>query len=135
MGHATVSKDGRTITVKVPIRIQRPAGRKMIIAPHGHDDWAPRLHVDSTLVKALARAHRWTRLMESGRFSSMTELAAHEKVDQSYLARILRLTLLAPDIVDAILDGRQPRTLTLAQLVRPVSVQWTEQRTQLQISL
>jgi hypothetical protein len=135
MGHATVSQDGRTITVKVPISIRRPAGRKVIIAPDGHDGWIPRPRIDNTMVKALARAHRWARLMESGRFSSMTELAAHEKVDQSYLARILRLTLLAPDIVDAILDGRQPRTLTLAQLLRRLPVQWAVQRTQLEISL
>jgi hypothetical protein len=131
MSHATLSPDGRTITVRIPIRLQRPTGRKVIIAPDGSGDWAPRPRIDNTLVKALARAYRWKRLMENGSFASMTELAAYEKVDQSYIARILRLALLAPDIIEAILDGRQPRSLSLAQLMRAVPVEWVHQRTQL----
>jgi hypothetical protein len=63
---------------------------------------------DSTLVKALARAFRWRRMMESGRFATIDELAAVEKINSSYVSRLLRLTLLAPNIVDAILDGDRP---------------------------
>ena len=124
MAPATLSPDGRTITVTVPIRLRRRAGRKTVIAPDGASSWAPRPRVDNTLVKAVARAHRWQQLMESGRYSTMTELAAAEKVDQCYMARVLRLILLAPDVIEAILDGRQIRELALAELMQPFPVEW-----------
>ena len=127
MGTASLSADGRTIIVSMPKRLRRRPGRKTIIAPDGGDGWAPRRRIDNTLVRALGRAHRWTRLMESGRYASMTELAAAEKVDQSYLARMLRLTLLAPAIVEAILDGRQTSQIALADLMRPFPTTWIEQ--------
>ena len=127
MGTATLSADGRTIIVTMPMRLRRRPGRKTIIAPDGGDGWAPRHRIDNTLVRALARAHRWTRLMESGKYASMTELAAAEKVDPSYLARMLRLTLLAPAIVEAILDGRQTSHIALADLMRPFPTAWIEQ--------
>jgi hypothetical protein len=76
-------------------------------------------------VKALARAHRWKRMIESGRFTSLTELAAAEKINRSYLCRILRLTLLAPDVVGAILDGQ---AVQLAEVMGAVSEQWHQQR-------
>jgi len=85
--------------------------------------------VDSTLIKALARAHRWKRLLESGRFASVAELAVAEKINQSYLCRVLRLTLLAPDIVEAILDGKQPPGMQLDALLKPFPVEWKRQRT------
>ena len=86
-----------------------------------------RRHVDSTLVKALARAFRWRRLLEDGIYATLEELAAAEKINPSYVSRVLRLTLLAPDIVEAILDGRQPVTLTLARLFKPFPIEWDEQ--------
>jgi hypothetical protein len=67
-----------------------------------------RMRADPALVEALARAYRWKRLLESGRFGSLAELAAAERIDRSFLGKTLRLTLLAPAIVEAILDGRQP---------------------------
>lgn len=88
----------------------------------------PRPRVDNTMVKAIARAHRWKRLMESGRFASVTELAEAEKINQSYLCRVLRLTLLAPDIVEAILDGRQPAALQMDALLKPMPLEWAAQR-------
>jgi hypothetical protein len=127
MGTASLSADGRTIIVTMPMRLRRRPGRKTILAPDGGDGWAPRRRIDNTLVRALARAHRWTRLMESGKYASMTELAAAEKVDQSYLARMLRLTLLAPAIVEAILDGRQTSHIALADLLRPFPPAWAAQ--------
>lgn len=80
------------------------------------------------MLKSLVHAHRWLRLLESGKVSTMKELAEQEKLNDSYISRILRLTLLAPDIVDAILDGRQPATLTLADLMEPFPMAWDEQR-------
>jgi len=86
------------------------------------------LAADTTLVKALARAFRWRRMMETGRYGTIDELAAAEKINSSYVSRLLRLTLLAPDIVEAILDGRQPEGMTLPGLMEPFSVEWGRQR-------
>jgi hypothetical protein len=87
-----------------------------------------RTRADPALVKALARAHRWKRLLESGRYGSLAELARAERIDRSYLARTLRLTLLAPDIVEASLNGRQPCVLALPDLLERVPSLWEEQR-------
>ena len=84
--------------------------------------------IDSTLVKALARAFRWRRMLESGMVSTVGEIAAREKINKSYVSRILRLTLLAPDIVEAILDGRQAEGVTLRGLMEPFPVEWHGQR-------
>ena len=80
------------------------------------------------MVKALARASRWRKLLETGVFATVEEIAAAEKINASYVGRVLRLTLLAPDIVEAILDGRQPAGLTLAVLMQPFAVGWYAQR-------
>lgn len=79
-------------------------------------------------MKALARAFRWRRTMEAGRYGTINELAAAENINSSYVSRLLRLTLLAPDIVDAILDGRQPEGMTLPALMEPFPVEWEGQR-------
>ena len=126
-GDATTD-DGRTLTVRVPLTVRKRGGRKQVVMPEGANWGAPRPRVDNTMVKAIARAHRWKRLMESGRFASVTELAEAEKINQSYLCRVLRLTLLAPDIVEAILDGRQPAGLQLDALLKPMPQQWADQR-------
>jgi hypothetical protein len=83
---------------------------------------------DITLIKAVARAFRWRRMLETGRFATVKELAAAEKINSSYVSRVLRLTLLAPGIVEAILDGRQPDGMTLPALMEPLPVEWGEQR-------
>jgi hypothetical protein len=87
--------------------------------------------VDNTIVKALARAYRWKAMLESGEYGSMTELAKMEKINLSYLCRVLRLTLLAPDIAEALVDGKHMTGLKLLDLFRPVSVIWAEQRASL----
>ena len=84
--------------------------------------------VNSALVKAIARAHRWQRMLESAECGSITELAAAEKIDRSYLCRMLRLTLLAPEVVEAILDGRQSEGMTLPALMKGFAVEWEAQR-------
>ena len=129
MAEAEMSTDGRTLTVHVPFAFRRRGGRKLVIAPAGAGAWAPpRPRVDNSMVKALARAHRWKRLLEGGDFSTMEELARAEKINPSYLSRVLRLTLFVPDIVEAILDGRQPPGLQLADLLKPFPVEWERQR-------
>ncbi|WP_290557504.1 hypothetical protein [Aestuariivita sp.] len=82
---------------------------------------------DNTLVKALARAFRWKQLLESGEFITVAELAEHEGIAPSYMTRVLRLTLLAPDIVEAILGGTQGPEMTLALVLDPFPVQWEMQ--------
>ena len=117
------------LTVHIPLTVRRRGGRKVVIAPDGTE--APVIaaaRIDSTLVKALARAFRWRRMLETGRYATIDELAAAEKINASYVSRILRLTLLAPDIVEAILDGRQPEAMTLPGLLGPFAVEWGEQR-------
>ncbi len=119
-----------SITVRVPLAIRCRGGRKLVVTPDGSvPGTAPaRTRADPALVKALARAHRWKRLLESGRYASLAELAAAESIDRSYLAKTLRLTLLAPDIVEAVLDGRQPADIGLPTLLGPLPSVWDEQR-------
>ncbi|MDO9502724.1 hypothetical protein [Falsiroseomonas sp.] len=115
------------LTVRVPLAIRKPrGGRKLMIAPASTTNRRASA-ADTTLVKALARAFRWRRMMEAGRFSTTNELAAAEKINSSYVSRLLRLTLLAPDIVEAILDGRQPEGMTLPALMAPFPVEWEVQ--------
>ena len=83
---------------------------------------------DTTLVKALARAFRWRRMIETGRYGTIDELAAAEKINSSYASRLLNLTLLSPDIVEAILDGRQPERMMLPGLMEPFPVEWNLQK-------
>lgn len=116
-------------TVFVPMTFRRIGGRKRIVLPDG-SPYNPesRVAIDSPLVRALARAFRWRRLLESGRHASINELSKAEGVDRAFASRVLRLTLLAPDIVEAILAGRQPEKLTVRDLLEPFPVEWTEQR-------
>ena len=117
-----------SITVRVPITLRKRGGRRLVVAPDGAPWAAPRARIDSTLIKALARAHRWKKMLDDGRYRTVTELAAGEKLDRGYLGRILMLTLLAPDIVEAILDGRQPAELGVHVLREGFPVEWGEQK-------
>jgi hypothetical protein len=119
--------DGMTLVVRIPMRFQRRGGRKRIVAPDGSElALATKPQPDGALVKALARAWRWQRMLEEGRFASIRELAEAERVGISYMARILRLTLLSPDIVEHVLHGRPGAQL--AQLTQPFPVEWERQR-------
>mgnify|MGYP000921716348 CR=1 FL=1 len=113
-----------TVTIHVPLRIVKRGGRKEMQLPEGA---STQRRPDDALVKALARAFRWKRMLDSGEFATIAELAAREKITLSYLTRILRLTLLAPDLVAAILDGRQGAEVKLARLMEPLPAEWTEQ--------
>ena len=125
-----LSPDGSRVTVHIPMKIRHRRGRRAIIMPTTPEIPDRTLtQPDRPLVKAVARAHRWKRRLETGEFASVTELAAAEKINQSYLCRVLRLTLLAPDIVEAILDGRQSASLMLNALLKPFPVSWSGQRT------
>ncbi|MBF0305009.1 MAG: hypothetical protein HQL41_05100 [Alphaproteobacteria bacterium] len=122
-------------TIRVPLKLRRHGARKLVIVPEGGGvPEAKHPASDETLIKALARTHRWRRMLEGGQVRSLNELAEAEKTNPSYLSRIFRLTLLAPDIVEAILAGRQPRTLQLADLMDEMPVEWEWQREMFGIS-
>jgi hypothetical protein len=116
-----------TLTIRIPIRLQRRGGRKLIMTPAGVTAPARKPSRDETLVKALVRAHRWRRKIESGQAKSITDLAEQEGVTDAYVCRLLPLTCLAPDIVEAILDGRQPKGLRLAEMLGSVALAWDMQ--------
>jgi hypothetical protein len=112
------------VTLHVPFRVVKHGGRKEMQMPDGAVQ--PR-RTDGTLVKALARAFRWKRMLESGEFATIAELAEREGIAPSYMTRVMRLTLLAPDIVEAILDGNQAPEVTLARVLEPFPPTWSEQ--------
>ena len=117
-----------TITIHIPMAFRRRGGRKLVITPDGVAPVVPAA-VDDTMVKLLVKAHRWRRRIESGKAKSITDLAEQETVTATYVTRILALTCLAPDITMAILDGRQPRGLSMNAMVKDVPEAWGEQRT------
>ncbi len=125
-----VSIDGQTMTIRVPLTLRHIGGRKRVISPPGATAWAPpRPQINSPLLHALVRAYHWQSLLDDGHYGSVNELAKAQGKNASFVAAILRLTLLAPDIVEAVLDGRQPTTLQLQPLMRKgVPVAWDEQR-------
>jgi hypothetical protein len=103
MMSAGLSDNGATLTVDIPLRIR--GGRKLMLAPDGTSTWVPpRARVDSAMVKAIARAYRWRGMLEQGEYASISELAPAEKINQSF-CRVLRLTMLAPNLVEAISMG------------------------------
>jgi hypothetical protein len=138
MTETQLTPDGRVV-VRIPLKIKRMAGRKEVIPPPGTafgervgesgtlGGILPELAQESVVV-AIARAYRWKDLLESGQVPSITALARKFKVDGSYVGRILRLSLLAPDIVDAIIEGREPDELSLRKLRATFPLDWREQR-------
>ena len=121
--------EGGTLVVRIPMRLGRQRGRKRILAPDGSElTPATKPQPDGVLVKALARAWRWQKLLDKGVYDSVTEIAEAEKISKSYVSRILRLALLAPDLVEAILGGWADQRVMLERLERPLPAGWEEQR-------
>ncbi len=116
-----------TVTVHIPFRLVKRGGRKEMHMPKGAAQ--PR-RTENTLVKALARAFRWKRMLETGEFQTIAELAEREGIAPSYLTRVMRLSLLAPDIVEAILNGREDTRVTLARVLEPIPMEWISQKEQ-----
>jgi hypothetical protein len=123
-----IGETSETLTVRVPLAVRKRGGRRMVLAPQGMAHPSPRLRIDSAMIKAVARAFRWRRLIETGTYATIEDIAQGENINSSYVARVLRLTLLAPDTIEAILDGRQPADMTLGELLRPFPVAWANQR-------
>ena len=116
------------VTVRVPLTIRRRPGRKTMVSL-GFDADGSRIatKADPALVKALARAFRYQKLLDEGRYANISDMAAGEKIERGYLGTLLRLTLLAPEMVEAILNGRQPEGVTLPRLLEGVPAGWDAQ--------
>ncbi|MCL7465573.1 MULTISPECIES: hypothetical protein [Paracoccaceae] len=115
-----------TVTITIPFRVAKRGGRKEVRLPPGANNRSP----DYTLIKAVARAYRWRQILEDGEMETIAELAEREKISPSYLTRVMRLTLLAPDIIEAILDGNPP-SVGMTELLDPMTPVWAEQRAEL----
>ena len=125
----TLVTDGDNILIRIPMRFKKRGGRKEIIAPEGLDRALPDADpAQQPIVTALARARRWQEMLDTGEVESLTALAEKMSVDRSYVSRVLQLMLLAPDIIEAILAGREPSGLSLAKLTQTFPVLWNEQR-------
>lgn len=115
-----------TVVVRVPLSISRRAGRKIVVAPVGASTTPPKRPIESALIKAIARAFRWRDMLEDGTYATINEIAEVEKINETYVGRVFRLTLLAPSIVDGILDGRNSE-LQLDRLMKSFPISWDEQ--------
>jgi hypothetical protein len=128
-GRVETRLDGMTLVVRIPMRFQRRGGRKRILAPDGSElTPSSKPQPDGTLVKALARAWRWQRMLDESVYATVSEIGDAENISKCYVSRILRLALLAPDLVEAILRGKADQALMLERLERPLPASWEEQR-------
>jgi hypothetical protein len=132
MSGAQTRLDGTTLVVRIPMRFQRRGGRKRILTPDGTAIVpTSKPQPDGTLVKALARAWRWQRMLDVGVYNSVSDIGDAESISKSYVSRILRLALLAPEIVEEMLAGSTDQALLLERLEQPLPASWEEQRDKL----
>ncbi|MHC4253195.1 MAG: hypothetical protein ACYS9X_29095 [Planctomycetota bacterium] len=125
----TITGDADGLSIRIPMKFKRRGGRRELVVPAVLGVQEPTERpAQEALAVALARAHLWLGLIESGKYLSISRLATTIGADRSYVSRIMRLTLLAPDIVEAILAGEEPSGLTLAKLVGKLPMMWEEQR-------
>ena len=115
---------GNRLILRVPVSFRKHRGRKEIRAPGTN---SPSVEPDHTLLKAIARAHRWRAMLDTGQFESIRHLARAEHISETYLARIVRMTLLSPKLVEAVLAGNPPAGLSLKTALEPFPLDWLEQ--------
>ncbi|MCZ6806322.1 MAG: hypothetical protein O7F08_05170 [Deltaproteobacteria bacterium] len=127
MSGRAVERDGDAVVIRIPMQLKSRRGRKEIIVPEGLGGRS-KSPTQEPLLTALARAFYWQELIDSGRYQSVTELAEALGGDRSYVGRIMRLALLAPDIVEAIVGGEEPSGLSLEKLLKGIPIVWAKQR-------
>lgn len=126
--NASQGSDG-SVSISIPVCFKRRAGRKLVTLPDGNEVTARPWDSSATPIQmALARGWKWLGMLERGEVSALKDIAAREKLDNSYISRMVNLTSLAPDIVDAILREKLPPTLTLFDLAVDTPLLWDEQR-------
>ncbi|MBN1341561.1 MAG: hypothetical protein JXQ73_02725 [Phycisphaerae bacterium] len=125
----TVRREDEAVVVRIPARFRRRNGRQMILL-NSEEPIEPKREreANQTLVEAIAKAYRWQEQIESGEYVGAEDLAQDIGVDRTYVARMLRLTSLAPDIVEAIIRGDEPEGISLEKLRKGLPVGWKEQR-------
>ena len=122
------SRTSESKTTNIPMTFRSRGGKTVIVLPDGSRGVIRQeATIDNTMVKVIARGFRWQRLLCNGTCSTIEDLAAAEKINPSYVSRILRLAYLSPKIVQAILDGKQPAWLTMNHLLKPFPLDWREQ--------
>ena len=124
-----LTADGLTLVVRIPLKLHQRGGRRLVVTPVAAADWAPsRPQIDATLLRVLARAHRWKRMLERGDYATIRDIEKAEGVTNSFVSRVLKLNLLAPDLVESILNGQQSRILQLEDIAYRLPALWAAQR-------
>lgn len=115
-------------TTHIPMTFRSRGGKTVIVLPDGSRGVSRReATIDNAMIKVIARGFRWRRLLNEGMYATIEDLAAKEKINPSYVSRILRLAFLSPKVVQVILDRKQPAWLTMKDLLRPHPNDWSEQ--------
>ena len=128
MNGVTLTENAVGVTVRIPIKMKKCGGRKEIMVSEGLDQAVPQPNYQEPFVIALARAYCWQELLDSGKYSSIREMAGALGICSTYMARLLRFTLLAPDIIEAILNGNEPNGFSQNKLICAIPADWNEQR-------
>ena len=124
--------EGSSEVTDIPMSFRPRGGRTVIVLPDGSRGVVRReATIDNTMIKVIARGFRWQRLLYDGTYATIEDLAAAEKINPSYVSRILRLAYLSPVIVQAILDGKHPAWLTMRHLLEPFPTDWKQQEKKL----
>ena len=122
-------------TTEIPMSFRIWGGKTVMVLPDGSRAVARReAIVDNTMVKVLARGFRWQRLLYDGTYATIEDMAVAEKINPSYISRLMRLAYLSPTIVEAILEGRHPAQLTMKDLMEPFPLDWKEQERHFKIA-
>jgi hypothetical protein len=115
-GDARNYTTGQQRVTVVPLIIRRKQNRKVMIPPPGDDSILGTGGHDLPMIRMLGKAFYWQRLLDEGCYPTANDLARSLKLEPGWVAEVLRLTTLAPDIIESVLDGRQPRDLNLHTL-------------------
>ena len=128
MDGVSLVENAGAVTVRIPMQMKKRGGRKEIHVPEGLDATIQKTCYGNAFAIALARAHAWMDMLDSGKYRSIREMADSLGLCQTYVTRLLRFTLLAPDIIQAILDSKEPDGFSQNKLVGEIPADWTQQR-------
>jgi len=113
----------------IPMNFRRRGGKSVMVMPDGSRTVQRReVTIDNSMIKVIARGFRWQRMLEDGDYTTLGDLAKAENLNPTYVSRLVRLALLAPDIVESIMAGLQPAHLTMKDLMDPFPMEWAKQR-------